>query len=453
MTTIREGRRMVSLLGYAALLAFTAATGCAIAQELGRRAPMMVDPTVPDKLASADIPLPTCPLEKYGYKEPEKITPIVNVDDFGAKGDGVTDDSDAIIAAIASLKTRGTIVFTPGKTYAKTKGFVLAVPGVRVWGYGAKMFSIVTAEQIRAGKNAVQLGFQLKAPDTAVYGLTIFSNLRSRLVGAMGNGAIQVTGPRQQVVDNRIEYTGNGVLVREGTDFLVARNVVFRSTSDGIHTTTRSKHGRVACNIVRENGDDMIAVVSYGIGDPNVGDVLIEDNDVAGQYWGRGITVVGGYDVTIRNNKVDKTTHGAAILVASDKSFKTSNVKNVVVEGNTITDVQNTDPAYNPRGEFNRVNQGAIDVFAPKGQSVESVVIRNNSIARAKSDGIYVHGEVCGIGLESNQLKDVSGVPIRIASDQSDSCYVACRGNSKNGSSVDDKQCRSEMPHATGSTF
>ena len=63
-------------------------------------------------------------------------------------------------------------------------------------------------------------------------------------------------------------------------------------------------------NTVRENGDDMIAVVSYMASDGTaIGsmtssmttlrdqrlnrNILITDNDVKGQYWGRGITVVG----------------------------------------------------------------------------------------------------------------------------------------------------------------
>ena len=45
--------------------------------------------------------------------------PIVHVKDFGAKGDGVTDDTDAINRAISSMTNGGTLVFEPGKTYRK----------------------------------------------------------------------------------------------------------------------------------------------------------------------------------------------------------------------------------------------------------------------------------------------------------------------------------------------
>lgn len=41
----------------------------------------------------------------------------VRVDDFGAKGDGTTDDGPAIRAAVAAVRSGDTLVFSPGKTY------------------------------------------------------------------------------------------------------------------------------------------------------------------------------------------------------------------------------------------------------------------------------------------------------------------------------------------------
>ena len=58
------------------------------------------------KTGSVDIPAST------------KIENVLTLEDFGAVGDGVTDDAAAIQAAIDSIPDGGTIYGTPGKTYA-----------------------------------------------------------------------------------------------------------------------------------------------------------------------------------------------------------------------------------------------------------------------------------------------------------------------------------------------
>ena len=46
--------------------------------------------------------------------------------------------------------------------------------------------------------------------------------------------------------------------------------------------------------------------------------ILITDNDVKGQYWGRGISVVGGENVTIQYNQISDTTYAAGVLLARE---------------------------------------------------------------------------------------------------------------------------------------
>ena len=66
-----------------------------------------------DKIIKAvheDIPSINSQLEQKAYKS------TISPEEYGAKGDGVTDDSQAIQNAINSLTKGGTIVFSP-KTY------------------------------------------------------------------------------------------------------------------------------------------------------------------------------------------------------------------------------------------------------------------------------------------------------------------------------------------------
>ena len=73
-------------------------------------------------------------------------------------------------------------------------------------------------------------------------------------------------------------------------------------------------------NVVRNARVDMIAVVTYE-GEPLCHNILIENNDLADQPSGRGITVVGGRDVTIQGNQITRTNCCAGIYIADEASW------------------------------------------------------------------------------------------------------------------------------------
>ncbi len=384
--------------------------------------------------------------------------PTVKVEDFGAKGDGVTDDTDAINKAISSLTGGGTVIFQSGKTYQKRHNLVVSNPGVKLWGYGATVYSVVTDPEIDAGTGVPQLSILLLAPRTGVYGLTLVSNLRTRLVGHPNDAAIYLESDGQEVADNRVEYGDSGVVLIGATNFLVARNIIYRTWADGIHIShdtnrgLNAQNGRVVCNVVRQTGDDMIAVVNYGIGEPVIGNFLIEGNDLAGEYWGRGIAVAGGRDVTIRKNKIANTARAAAIYINSEVFWKTANVRNVLIEENEIHQVQTVPPAYDPLGVGAKTGQGAIDINGQSAvQQVSQVLARKNLIDKTYKDGIFVRGNSVDIGLVDNTMGQLGRYPINI--DASPDATVTCTGNVANGFSVTNNKCKSTAVTVTGAQF
>jgi hypothetical protein len=369
---------------------------------------------------------------------PQQTAPIVQLDDFGARGDGVTDDGEAIALALQALDGGGTLVFSPNKTYLKSDLVRVDRPGVKLWGYGAVLYSVVTDRELEE-QGAARVALHLDAPETAVYGLTLVSNMRTRVDAHPNLSGIWLSSSDQEAIDNRLEYVN--IFVREATRFSIARNVVYRSTFDGIHVTTDSSFGKIVGNVVRQTGDDMIAVVSYGLGEPNVGPVLIEDNDVSDQYWGRGIAVVGGHDVEIRNNRISRTPFGAGILIHSETSYESSNVRNVLVQSNQISDVQTLVPSYNPAGNWNRAGHGAIDVYGQGGQEVSGVTISGNTIEQADRDAILVRGLACGIDITDNRAEGVGRDAIRIETDPESACTIRCLDNSVSDLAPLDPRC------------
>jgi hypothetical protein len=266
--------------------------------------------------------------------------------------------------------------------------------------------------------------------------------------------------------------------------------------------TGGSQRGPVVSNTVRETGDDMIAVVSYvndapaplsasaaaaslsSLRDRNLTrDILIADNDVAGQYWGRGISVVGGEDIAILRNTIDATTHAAGVYLAREQAYGTFGVRNVRVEDNRITRVQTTAPAYVPAGASApfRTGHGAIELVATQYDEeaaqaalrdelvVRRVRVAHNRIDEGTSPGMrigYGYGQrwssdgtqrgfggatVTEVGFDANTLTNVLN-GIEVFNDNDPALALSCAANSRDGAGFSHPNCRSAPHTATGAS-
>jgi hypothetical protein len=380
--------------------------------------------------APATVPARACPA-------PPRLQPppadALDVRTFGAIGDGRADDTAALRRALGALAPGQWLVFPPG-TYRHAARLVIDTPGVTLDGRGATLHATNPADQallIQADRVRVQ-GFTL----TAVTDRRRDAPWESRIaVWRHGRGlpALQ----QVEIRDNRIVEAGPpgsalanssssaAIFVHHAHHFVVERNLVRRSLSDGIHVTGASRHGRVLGNTVRESGDDMVGIVSYLDDGEPVRDVLVADNDVAGQYWGRGISVVGGEDVTFEANAIDATAHAAAIYIARETSFRTFGVRNVRVLRNRITRVQTAAPAYTvlpPWQRARRTGHAAIELVVqdayrlPAGSAaaVREVAVEDNDVDTTAADGIRVGLNVDAVRLRDNRLHHIGGRPVEV---------------------------------------
>jgi len=356
---------------------------------------------------------------------PPIVAPVANVRDFGAIGDGLADDTAALQSAIDSLTDGGTVLLPPG-TYVYTKVLQIKRPRVRVWGYGATLHA----------PDPQQQSVQLNAPDTMLCGLRLTAEVETRQSKPQHH-RIVLGSQRVVVVDNHVDGgSAAGLFAYRADGYLIARNTVENTLADAIHSTGGSHHGLIVGNRVRHPGDDMIAVVTYGTGNP-CHDILILDNDVANQDWGRGITVVGGERITIRGNRIDRPNHGAGILINREGSYKTDGCRDIVVEHNVITQVQTTGtPKQNKR-----TGQGAIDLNSgghegEDGLFVERVMVRHNTIAGVARHGLFVRGWTRGAVFQNNQLYAVGGQPLQIEARSTEPDKVIAVGNTYQGEPV-----------------
>lgn len=367
---------------------------------------------------------------------PQITAPSHSIVEFGAKGDGVNDDTNAIQKAIDSFAEGGTILFPKG-VYKCTRQIYANRANIQLWGYGG---AVLYAD------NWDNQAVMLDAPNASIFGFTLTTKADHGRQQATRHSRIVLRSTGNQVVDNDVKgASAAGIVAHGGRNFLVARNTVEGTLADAIHITAGASDGRIIGNRVRNSGDDMIAIVSYLKHLDLVNNILIDGNDVQQQNWGRGISVVGGQNITIRNNKIRYTNHGAAILINAEKFYDTFGVRNVLVEKNVVEYVQ-TMPGVR------RTGQGAIDVNG-QNLTVIDVLVRENSIRKTGRDGVFVRGESCRIGIANNTMSDIGGDPIHISTAPSDECTVACNGNVENNKATGNLRCKGAVPSVTGASL
>ena len=325
---------------------------------------------------------PPAPAPNPGASQPgppaaDRLAAIDVLRDFG------TNDS-AIRRAVGAAQSAGkALYFAPG-TY-RYQGFLL-LDGVSAFGDGASS----VLEAIDPTESAVIL----RGSGVSLRNLKITSPTASRRLGPHNAGGVYVDRARGFVVDGVTvaRVASAGMIVLGASNGSITNNVVSQSLSDGIHITGGSRDIAVRGNRVRDTGDDMIAVVSYLADGTVSSDITIEDNDVRGQSWGRGISVVGGRNVAVRRNSIAETA-GAGVLVNSDGSFGTYGTSDVRVTQNTIAGTDR-------RG----IRHGGIHIEGWPGQLVQGTVVSGNTISDTGYRGIVVGAYTTDTSITDNSV-------------------------------------------------
>ncbi|GLZ67190.1 MULTISPECIES: right-handed parallel beta-helix repeat-containing protein [Burkholderia] len=312
---------------------------------------------------------------------------------------GSADQADAVQRALDGLQPGQRLVFTPGR-YVVGRSLVVRQRHVVLSGFGATLVATDPGNQTieMRGDGTTLVGFHLRGT-----GATRLDTPESTKV--------EVTGHDVQVLDNVIDGGASaGIFVYGGSDVAIVGNQVRSTLADGIHMTHGTRNVLVQGNVVRGTGDDMIAVVSYQADGALSGNVLVTGNSLEGNTWGRGITVVGGTEVTISNNIVHDVQVSAGILVAQEDSYRTYGASDVRVENNVISSIQTAVGRTDPRP---LTQQAAIDVSTWSG-SVTRVVVIGNRVSHARFAGIRVWGNVSQYRIADNRLSAIGGEAVQV---------------------------------------
>jgi hypothetical protein len=338
--------------------------------------------------------------------KPADVTQCIAITSHGARSKG-PDATAAIRAAIVAAKaTSARCIYVPPGTYSMTRFVVDGA--VKMIGAGGT--SILYAP------NPANRQIKLTGSSTGLYDLSIRTYGTHR---TNDNEAVWIEqGAREWVIDNLTIDGGNGpgIITYGGYNGRITRNRIFNTRSDSIHVSGGAHHIYIAGNKVRNSGDDNIAVVTYAYHPVNTYQVLIENNDVGQHSWGRGISVVGGEHVTIRNNKITRSSD-AGVYIAAESSWATRGVKNVVVKDNRLDQCPWAHPEH---------GQTSILVYSDNAFWTETVLLEGNSITRGQNGPVRV------------QPRNVRN--------------IACRGNSSDGLAIFPQNCNGDPTTITGTS-
>ncbi len=302
---------------------------------------------------------------------------VVNVTDFGAKGDGSTDDTAALVDAVAALQPGATLYF-PSGDYVVERLYMANLNGFRVLGAGATLTGSDPAKTIVRLANCSFF---------EVRGLNVH-HAAATTRNSTGYG-FNLSGCTDYSLASNVVYgtAAAGILSFGGNRGTVTGNTVRDNLADGIHHTGGSQNISVVGNHTDNTGDDGIAVVSYQSDGAVCSNIAITGNTVA-RSKARGIAVVGGKSVTITGNNI-LTTRSAGLYIAQENSWNTYGVTSVVATGNSIKEANTY---LSPTGQMASIHiAGTSSTYL-----VDGVYIASNMITGGNWRMMYAVAQVPG---------------------------------------------------------
>jgi hypothetical protein len=285
---------------------------------------------------------------------------VISISQFGAVGDGTTDNTTAIQDALNYAAANGDAVYIPAGTYDYSG--TLTDNGVTL--YGAGTSSVLKAT------NGANESLILTGSGAAVSNLEMLGAGSTRL-STWQSGMIWANGASNYTIDNVLINGSSsvGIASVDSTGGNICSNTVENTLADSITSVDGSSNITISNNEVLNAGDDGISIVSYG-GEPIVNNITETGNVVENNTGGRGMSVVGGENVQISGNYIQGgSSPYAGLYLAAEPSWATLGDSNVTATGNTLLDCGGAGV------------QGSVTVFsAVAGESVSGLVLSGNTI-------------------------------------------------------------------------
>ncbi|MBO5796996.1 MAG: hypothetical protein J6R77_01445 [Clostridia bacterium] len=322
------------------------------------------------------IDLETAPAQR---KMPEECLSIV---DFGATPDDDTDDSDAIEACFKAAGEQGKHVFVPAGTFIQSRRIPIPA-GVRFMGAGMWYSNI---EFITPGTTFMDTSGYAMQCGNVISGI----HFNDRASFSRGDASIMLHPFGNNQVLEDCWFSNVGCVF--GWDYeccytLMRRCRIIGTYFDGTHWGDgRYYKNEMYDNYFRGVGDDSIAQVNradMGLCEDN----YAHHNTIISSYWGRGISDVGGNNLTLTHNWID-SCYLAGIIITTEPlgPSKSRPLMGLLAEYNVINRC-----GHKP---FDYVSSLASNLASIHGclqcEIMGDVTVRHNRIMNAETHPIWV---------------------------------------------------------------
>ena len=311
---------------------------------------------------------------------------------YGAVGNGIADDTTALNNVIAACNAGDTIAIVAGKIYRHTASLSINKAGITIKGYGVIYGSAEATSGVWISADNITIdGVTFRVGPTTQRWQTI--DQHKLTLNTSVSGAIV----RNVIIDGS---AGAGIFVYGATNYVISDVIVRNTRADAIHNTHGSTNGLIQRPIVRNPGDDGVAIVSYeDTVIPPCSNIHVQSPKLFASTWGRGISVVGGQNIVFSDIYIWRSA-AAAVYIACESSYTTFGVSNVWVMGGEIRNA-NTDTS---------VNHGAVLVNNSRaGFSITDVYIEGLRIYDTRSTANRDVGVLQNAGTISRiQLADIA---------------------------------------------
>ena len=366
-----------------------------------------------------------------------KLQESVSVKDFGAVGDGSTDDTTAINAAITWAKSNGgDIIFPKGNYYVTSRvgtdpqGTSDICNNTRIIGQEGATITMIGSYAgtvlCLSGNNVEIRGLTITSTRTIDHHANLVTQRTPYVLGIIVGGKIS-TGTLSNYVSNvRVtdcqvynmnqpiavtqassawvvgciidEFTDSGIIIQDcGTDIWVERNKITRGGDD--------------CIFIRQYSTSPWAVAGYYCGRVKVRNNIL--NDTFGKNVG-----VGGYgDVEISGNYCG-LSYAGGINLEKDSWYNTNQscYRNYLIANNEIylpgrnwSTTESYSPHQTPATGANPSGIQMVYLNTPGAVNYQNVTITGNQIVNPYYDGIalsavsyaFVNGNTCSPGAYS----------------------------------------------------
>jgi hypothetical protein len=370
--------------------------------------------SVPTDVATAEPKVPRHPISVDPTPPREPTGGVVLPESFGAVGDGISDDTAALQAAIdAAAAADAQVLLGAERTYLLTSSIELP-SGAHVTGQGPSSVLRFTWRY----NDPEHDGFYLGNQDQRGQGNTDITLARFAIRGAAPGVPAgpkellvkaNVPAVRLRLVDRfmiselDIGYAPGISIIHQGcSNGAIVDNHIHHSGRDGINSTWhhRNMHNiLIADNLITKVGDDGVAIIGAPGRAANRRSlpyrVVVRNNVIRG--WpsnpnglalGRGISVLAATRVRLEGNVIHRT-HSAGILVApSTRSFSVDPENGVPWRSSRIQITQNriVEAGQNFVGSSPQVDEPSHEGILVKDS--DHVWVWDNTVVRPFGDGV-----------------------------------------------------------------